>query len=432
MNKVFIIIRRELLNRIGKKSFIILTVFMPFIFAAMVLLPLWLAGIKDGERKNVVIVDHTGLYAPLFKSTERFSFSTAPQITDSMRADEADIDAVMLFTGNLQARPDAAVIYSRDEVPLELSNHVNHILGHHLQRQRLARYHIADVDRLLRDAETDFHIQTYKWDEQGNASESNADLAAVSGMLLVLLIYMFILTYSGMVMQSVMEEKTNRIVEIMVSSVKPFQLMIGKIVGIALAGFVQLIIWGIMLAAILAVAGVITGASVGLADVAGAQGLPAGAVADQETADVLTAVYNLPWVEMGVMFVLYFVGAYLLYSSFFAAVGASINEQDDSSQFMMPVIVLLVFGLYAAIYGIENPDGPLCFWTSIFPLTSPVVMMARIPFGVPLWQELLSLVLLYLTVALMIWAAGKIYRVGILMYGKKPSFKDMLRWIRFQ
>ena len=203
-------------------------------------------------------------------------------------------------------------------------------------------------------------------------------------------------------------------------------------VGIALAGFVQLMIWGIMLAAILAVAGVITGASVGLADVAGAQGLPAGAVADQETADALTAVYNLPWVEMGVMFVLYFVGAYLLYSSFFAAVGASINEQDDSSQFMMPVIVLLVFGLYAAIYGIENPDGPLCFWTSIFPLTSPVVMMARIPFGVPLWQELLSLVLLYLTVALMIWAAGKIYRVGILMYGKKPSFKDMLRWIRFQ
>ena len=187
-----------------------------------------------------------------------------------------------------------------------------------------------------------------------------------------------------------------------------------------------------MLAAILAVAGVITGASVGLADVAGAQGLPAGAVADPETADVLTAVYNLPWVEMGVMFVLYFVGAYLLYSSFFAAVGASINEQDDSSQFMMPVIVLLVFGLYAAIYGIENPDGPLCFWTSIFPLTSPVVMMARVPFGVPLWQELLSLVLLYLTVALMIWAAGKIYRVGILMYGKKPSFKDMLRWIRFQ
>lgn len=427
MNKVLIIIRRELLNRIGKKSFIILTVLMPFIFAAVIFVPLWLASFKDGDQKQVVIVDRTGLYAPLFRSNERFAFSVAPQITDSMRQAETDIDAVLYFSGDLSVNPKAAVIYSREEVPFELTEYVNSQLGRFLQRQRLSHYQLdhVDVNKLLADANTDFSIQTFKWDEHGNEVLSDANAAALAGMVLVLFIYMFILSYGGMVMQSVMEEKTNRIVEIMVSSVRPFQLMIGKMVGIALAGFVQLIVWGLMLSVIMLIAGVAFGVNVGLS------GMPDSA-APSELDAIMTPLLNLPLLEMGLMFVLYFIGAYLLYASFFAAVGASVNEQEDSSQFMSPVIILLIFGLYAAIYGIQNPDGPLCFWASLFPLTSPIVMMARIPFGVPLWQEVLSLALLFLSVAFMVWAAGKIYRVGILMYGKKPSFKEMIRWIRYK
>lgn len=291
-----------------------------------------------------------------------------------------------------------------------------------------------DINKLLADANTDFSIQTFKWDEHGNEVLSDANAAALAGMVLVLFIYMFILSYGGMVMQSVMEEKTNRIVEIMVSSVRPFQLMIGKMVGIALAGFVQLIVWGLMLSVIMLIAGVAFGVNVGLSGMPDSAALTAGAApaAPSELDAIMTPLLNLPLLEMGLMFVLYFIGAYLLYASFFAAVGASVNEQEDSSQFMSPVIILLIFGLYAAIYGIQNPDGPLCFWASLFPLTSPIVMMARIPFGVPLWQEVLSLALLFLSVAFMVWAAGKIYRVGILMYGKKPSFKEMIRWIRYK
>lgn len=241
------------------------------------------------------------------------------------------------------------------------------------------------------------------------------------------------MTYGGVVMQSVMEEKTNRIVELMVSSVKPFQLMMGKIVGVALVGFVQLIIWGVMLAVILSVCSAVFGVAPSPVDD------PTMAVAAQqmqnmpsESAEIVSAITNLPFAELGVMFVLYFIGGYLLYASFFAAVGASVNAQEDSSQFIMPVVLIMVFGLYAAMYSIENTDGPLAFWASIFPLTSPIVMMVRIPFGVPWWQELLSLGILFSTVLLFVWMSAKIYRVGILMYGKKPSLKEMVKWIRYR
>jgi ABC-2 type transport system permease protein len=236
-------------------------------------------------------------------------------------------------------------------------------------------------------------------------------------------------------MQSVIEEKSNRIVELMVSSVKPFQLMMGKIIGVALVGFVQLFIWGVMLTIILLACSAIFGFSADptttQAMLQGAQGMPAMNV-PTESSETLAALMNLPFTELIIMFILYFVGGYLLYASFFAAVGASINTQEDSSQFITPVILIMVFGLYAAMYSAENTDGPLAFWASMIPLTSPIVMMVRIPFSVPLWQELLSLGILYGTAIFFVWAGGKIYRVGILMYGKKPSIKEMIKWMRYK
>ena len=207
----------------------------------------------------------------------------------------------------------------------------------------------------------------------------------------------------------------------------------GKIIGVALVGFVQLLIWGAMLAVILVVCGAAFGLS---AQPAAVPADPAGAAAMAEVAnggnEVLTALLNLPFAEMGILFVLYFIGGYLLYASFFAAVGASVNAQEDSSQFIMPVILIMVFGLYAAMYSVENTNGPLAFWASMFPLTSPIVMMVRVPFGVPWWQEMLSLGILFGTSLLFVWLSGKIYRVGILMYGKKPSIKEMVKWIRYK
>lgn len=276
----------------------------------------------------------------------------------------------------------------------------------------------------------------------GSTTSSDTNIAIAAGFIFTFLIYMFVMSYGGMVMQSVMEEKTNRIVELMVSSVKPFQLMMGKIVGIALVGFVQLAIWGIMLAVILTVAGTVFGISgadmaqtqqMGMASMSAAAN-PAAmqAAMPSESQQLFAALINLPYAELGTCFVLYFIGGYLLYASFFAAIGASVNEQEDSSQFMMPVIIIMIFGIYAAMGSAENTNGPLAFWSSMFPLTSPIVMMVRIPFNVPMWQELLSLAILYATALFFVWCSARIYRVGILMYGKKPSIKEMIKWMRYK
>jgi len=236
-----------------------------------------------------------------------------------------------------------------------------------------------------------------------------------------------------MVMQSVMEEKTNRIVELMVSSVKPFQLMMGKIIGVALVGLLQLLIWGILLTILIGICGSLWSPSL-TPDVADPMmnGVAVTPVVPTETAELMSGILNLPYFELVLMFCLYFVGGYLLYAAFFAAVGASVNAQEDSSQFVMPVVLIMIFGLYAGMYSVENTNGPLAFWASMFPLTSPIVMMVRIPFGVPLWQEVLSLGILFATCLAFVWLSGRIYRVGILLYGKKPNLREMLRWIRYK
>ena len=281
---------------------------------------------------------------------------------------------------------------------------------------------------MIDNIQAETSIRTIKWSEGGEEKDSHRGVAMVAGFIMTMISYFFVLTYGGMVMQAVMEEKANRIVELIVSSVKPFQLMLGKIAGILLVGLFQLLIWALLLAVIVPIADKLCGVNIAMMSANGSTA----AVPDAGLSDAMImwlSVMNLPYLEMGIMFLLLFIGGYLLYASVFAAIGASINEQQDSSQFMMPIMLLMAFSLYAAIYSVENTDGPLAFWASIFPLSSPIVMMVRIPFGVPLWQEILSVALLYLTALLGIWGSGRIYRVGILMYGKKPSLKQMMRWM---
>lgn len=435
MNKTLIIIQREFMNRVGKKSFILLTVLMPFIFAALIFVPVWLASIKDGEQKTVVVVDRTGRYAGLFKDDASYRFVPAAAVAPEFRSDTSDVEAVISITADLRENPKAATIYSRKEVPHDLTSLTESLLNEQVRQDKLQDYKVDGLERIIEDVQSGFEVQTVKWNKEGGEETSDATVAMIAGMIFTLLIYFFVLAYGGMVMQSVMEEKTNRIVELMVSSVKPFQLMMGKIVGVALVGFVQLVIWGGMLAAILGVCSHVFGLDAAAASQQTAMTSAEAAMMAQQAGEgneMLVALMNLPFVEMAVMFVLYFIGGYLLYASFFAAVGASVNAQEDSSQFLMPVTIIMIFGLYAGIYGAENPDGPLAFWSSMIPLTAPIVMMMRIPFEVPLWEELLSLALLYGTTFLMVWLSGKIYRVGILMYGKKPTIKEMVKWMRYK
>lgn len=439
MSKIFLIIQREFTTRVKKKSFILLTVLMPFIFAAMVFVPIWLASIEDNEQKAVAVYDATGRYLPDFKDDATYRFvPVANPDNPALYADTTHYEAVISITGDLARDPKAVTIYSYKEVAGGLLSYTENVLNEQVRRDKLEATGIAGIEKIIHDVQSEISIPTVKRNAEGQDTASNTAIAIGAGFVFTFLIYMFVMAYGGMVIQSVTEEKTNRIVELMVSSVKPFQLMMGKIIGIALVGFVQLAIWGVMLAVILTGAGMALGLSSGALSQAAMGGQMAqtsaatAAVAHSEAGEIFMAISNLPFAEMGIMFVLYFIGGYLLYASFFAAVGASVNEQEDSSQFMMPVVIVLVFGLYAAMGSAENTNGPLAFWASLFPLTSPIVMMVRIPFTVPLWQELLSLVLLYGTALLFIWGSARIYRVGILMYGKKPSVKEMIRWMRYK
>ena len=435
MNKTFIIIQREFINRVSKKSFIILTILMPFIMAALILVPLLLSMVKSDDRKDIAVVDHTGKYATLFKDNESYRFVPTFQMLPEFRSDSTQFAAVIEISSDLIENPDAATIYSRKEIPLGLSKLVNEALTDKIRHDKLTSYNIPELSNIMADYEQKFYIRTIKWGEDGTENESNADLALGIGFVLTLLIYMFVMSYGGMVMQSVMEEKTNRIVELMISSVKPFQLMIGKIIGIGLVGIAQLAIWGIMLFGILTAAGFIFGVSAPTIDpnmVTPDPALMAAAPENIKAAEILENIHSLNLPFLGLMFVLNFIGGYIVYASLFAAIGASINESEDSQQFMMPIIILLIFGLYAALYGAENPEGPLAFWCSMIPFTAPIVTMVRIPLDVPMWQNILSLVILYVSAFALVWFSGRIYRVGILMYGKKPTIKEMLKWLSYK
>lgn len=432
MNKILIIIQREFLKRVRTKGFIILTITMPFIMAALVFVPLWLSSIENDEQQKVAVIDPTGVYAKALKASKSFAFSAQPVITEEMRSEDSPYDAVVAITGDLVKNNGKVTIYSHKEIPGNLLDYIQSKLNETVQKQKLEATGIAGLDKIIDDVQRDVNMKTVKWSKEGDEQASSTYVAIIVGGIFTLLIYIFVITYGGMVMQSVIEEKTNRIIELLVSSVKPFQLMMGKIIGVMLVGIAQMALWGVMLSIIMTVASVGFGVSQAQSIAAG-QPMPSPTMnMSQDTQELLTAIVNLPYAEIGLMFIIMFVGGYLLYSSFFAATGASINEQEDANQFVVPITMITLFGLYAAMYSIENTDGPLAFWASLFPLTSPIVMMIRIPFGVPLWQELLSIALLYASAFLMIWIGGKIYRVGILMYGKKPSIKEIIKWMRYK
>jgi len=435
MSKLSIIIKREYLRRVSKKSFLLITFLMPLMFAAMVFVPLWLSSFKSSDVYKIAIVDQTGKYESLFENTDNYHFiSSEKSLEEYSKADRKDIFAFLSITGDILEDNNAATLYSEKQIPNDLSQIVNRAITRKLEEEKIASYDIPNLEEIIKDSKVRFNIRTMKWADDGSEKETSAKLASVIGMVLTILIYMFIIMYGNMVMQGVMEEKTNRIVELIISSVKPFDLMMGKIVGIGLVGLTQVFLWGILTMALTIIIPIALGIGVNPDQMIAMQ--PSQnemqALLAETNPDLLVLLNTINITEVGIFFILYFIGGYFLYASIFAAIGSAINNQEDSSQFMSPIIALMVFSLYAGMYSMNNPDGPLAFWCSIIPLTSPIVMMTRMPFDVPLWEKLISLTLLYGTAILMTWFSGKIYRVGILMYGKKPSVKELIKWIKYK
>ncbi|MDR0994838.1 MAG: ABC transporter permease [Tannerella sp.] len=438
MNKIGIIIRREYLRRVRQKSFLLLTLLMPFLMAALILLPAWMSSIKSSEVRTVAVIDQTGKYAPLFKDDGNFRFvSTQKSLDDYRRSPDKSLAAILNITADLLENPSAATLYSDKQIPPDLNNRVNQVLTKELENEKLASFNIPNLKEIIRESKVNFSVQTIKWDANGSETHSSAQINSIIGFVLTLLIYIFILSYGAMVMQGVLEEKTQRIVELMISSVKPFDLMMGKIIGIALVGLTQLFIWGVLFTGLMAVAGLFMGggdakALLDAASTTAGMDIPAGAGGLFASNQLLQQLAGVNYFGILVAFLLYFIGGYLLYASLFAAIGSSVDQQEDTQQFMMPVTLLIVFAFIAGISSTQNPDSPLAFWCSMIPFTSPVVMMVRLPFDVPLWQEALSIGLLFATALAITWLSAKIYRTGILMYGKKPDFRELLKWLRYK
>ncbi len=435
MNTLGLVIQREYLTRVRKKSFIIMTLLMPLLLVALSFVPLWLSTLNDGAVKNIAIIDHTGLYAPLLESTDQYHFQIVGQAQQEEQQSKLgkELFAILQITDDLNKNKNAVNILSEKQTPQELRSLIENTLNEKVMQQRLDDLsHQSDVNsaaisqvRSIIESGANISVRTMRWGEGGKVSESSTEVATIIGMVFTFLIYMFILMYGNMVMQAVLEEKKSRVVEVMVSSVKPVNLLVGKITGIGLVGITQLLIWGILTGALFTVL------SLFIASPEQATAMPA-EMNSFNMEGVLGSVMSVNWFEIIVYFLLFFVGGYILYASIFAMFASAVDSEEDTTQFMMPVTIIIMFAFFAGFYSVSNPDGPLAFWGSLIPFTSPIVMMVRLPFGIPLWEKLLSLVLLYGTFVLISIFAAKIYRVGILMYGKKPSIKEMIKWVRYK
>lgn len=439
MSKISLIIKREYSTRVMKKSFILLTFLTPVLLVGMISLIVYLGTIKDDKVKKIVVVDKTGLYKDVLKNNESYQFSLSSETIDQLRNkkdDESDFEALLYITNDLAKDSTAATMYSEKQVNLELKTYVSGLLNKHIEEQKLAAYNIPNLKEMVEKSQTNIDMKTIKWSEDGDEKEGSAELALIIGMITAFIIYMFIVIYGAQVMSGVVQEKTNRIVEVMISSVKPFELMMGKIIGIALVGLTQFLMWVMLTGAILFGVSATFTKDMDMEKLQKMQelsqkGMTATPEINEKMMDIITAVNGLDFVQIVSLFIVYFLGGYLLYASLFAAVGSAVDNETDTQQFSMPIMLPIIFAIYAGIFSAENPDGPLAFWCSMIPFTSPIVMMVRLPFDVPVWQIALSISILILSFVGTTWVAGKIYRTGILMYGKKITWTEMWKWLKY-
>ncbi|RZJ67025.1 MAG: ABC transporter permease [Flavobacterium sp.] len=432
MSVLTLIIKREFTAKVRNKSFIVMTFLSPLLFAGIAFFVGYLSSLK-ADVKKIAIHDETGLFVPEFKSNDEYSYldkTSVPiqTLKDSVTAERYEGVLVIPKSDNKSLEKNIQYI-SNDSPGMGFLSELEDVISTRITKANLE---VAKLDTLaIKNAQSKVQIGLSKATGEESVKGLNEIKIAIGGAF-GYLIMMFIIIYGNMVMRSVIEEKTNRIIEIIISSVKPFQLMMGKIIGTSLAGVLQFLIWAIIGMCLLFGASAFFGV-----DVASHAVSPDAVAAAQQTAGNTTQLYiselwKLPIATTIISFVIYFIGGYFLYSSFYAAIGAAVDNETDSQQFLFPIIMPLILGVYIGFFTVINdPHGTVATTFSMIPLTSPIVMLMRIPFGVPLWQIALSIVILFATFFGVVWFSAKIYRVGILMYGKKPTWKEMIRWVRY-
>jgi len=439
MNKIWLVIQREYLSRVQKKSFIIMTILGPILMAALFIVPVYIATVSD-EIKVVGIVDESGFFADAFENSEKLKFKEMHMDIDEAKENYKKIgyNMVLYIPKPSYTYPKKIIIYSQSEPGMSVERKIRRSINDDLRTMRLKDAGVGnDVISAMKDG---VELTSIKLGENGSEEKRTGTLNFILGTVLSLAIYFFIFFYGTQVMRGVIEEKTSRIIEVIISSLKPFQLMMGKIIGLSMVGLTQFLLWVIITTSI------ITGAKIAfsdnLAEIEKYQMQKTGQVMDpsnqvevnaqyDKTAEILDTVMSIDFKVIIGSFLFYFLFGYLLYGALFAAIGGAVDNDADTQQFILPVTIPLIISIMALQPITNNPDGPVAFWLSIIPLTSPISMMIRIPFGVPWWQLALSMSLLVGGFIFFTWVAGKIYRVGILMYGKKISYKELWKWLRY-
>ncbi len=439
MSQISIIVGREFNERVRKKSFIITTLLMPVLMIGLMTVPMLIMEYSKGEEKRIAVIDDSGLIAPQLKSDSELLFEPTDLTTEAARKELTDNFGVLYIGSDIMTNSNNVKLYINSSSSISLESNITRQIEDVIEAEKLKGYNIENLSQILKDVKTSVNMQTFRNDEsQEEDSQARSSIVSTAvGYILGFLLYMILLIYGAMVMQSVIEEKNSRVLEVMVGSVRPFDLMMGKILGVASVAVVQVLIWGVLIIGIGAIA-IPQMMSPEILESARAmqQGtLDTAAVTDfnPEMLQAVATATDFAYIAKIFICLLVFVlGGYLLYSAMFAAVGSAVDSVQDAQQLQTPIMIPIILAIFAMMAVIKDPNSQIAFWFSMIPFTSPVVMMARIPYDIPMWEIVLSVVILYASFVGMVWMASKIYRVGIFMYGKKPSLKELVKWMRYK
>lgn len=443
------IISREYLIRVKKKSFLVTTFLVPVLFAAICILPSVIMLMAKEKGKEVAVIDQSGIALPYLTDSKSVNYTdfSAESVEDMKAAfAEKGMDALVVISPiDSVSRSLTVASYSQKPLSIDLTGEINDRINDAVEDYRISQYDIADLKTIMEDIKVNVPMSTYVMDDSGEEKESSFEVPMIISMVLSMIIYMFVMMFCGMVMHSVIEEKSSRVVEVLVSSVKATELMFGKIIGVACVALTQFFLWIVLTVVLVGGFSAFIGFDALMGDPAQAEqmmemtGQMSGVDVAQMTASmseegglgtVLKTLMDFNWGQMIFAFVIYFILGYLLYASLYAAVGSAVENEADTQQLQIPLTVPLMLAFFVALYAFKAPDSSVVWWGSMIPLTSPIVMLARIPYGVPTGELVLSIALLVVTFVACGWASAKIYKIGILMFGKKTTFKDLWKWLR--
>lgn len=435
-SKIGLVIRREYMERVSKKSFIITTILMPIVMVALMLAPALIMMMSTTDTKTIAVIDDSGAIAQYLEGNEEVHFITPDQPRDSVMADDSLFGVLVIERGILTGN-SAAKLYTNAAGSISIESNIKSQIENIIETEKLKAYNIENLDQILDDVRTPITLQTFRNEQdKDESSSSSSAISYAIGVAMTFLLYMFLLLYGQMVMTSIIEEKNNRVLEIVVSSVRPQQLMMGKIIGIGLVAVTQILIWVILMTVI---SSIVLPALVPADMMSQASAFNAGTIdastlnADPDLLHAISIFGNVGYIlEIFGYLLLFLIGGFLFYSSIYAAIGSAVDNIQDAGQLQSVVVFPIIIGLIFAMTAATDPNSTMALVLSLVPFTSPMVMMVRIPFGIPSWEIITSLVLLYISFIFMVWIAAKIYRVGIFMYGKKPTVRELIRWASYK